>query len=458
MNRDSHRILAAFAVTAAMLSAGCASVNFSPTQLGMPSLASEPEPIGSPGWWKKHKSKAEFVPGEGYRVAGAEGYFDQEGRPISAQVSKVISAKDSKSLLADVEVVQAVANIKTHVGMGPDQKIAEESYAAGEELFRREEYAQAAKEFERAADRWPDSKIEQDALFFLGESQFFDEQYPEAVNTYGKLLEKNFNTPHLNKVIQRQFEIARYWEQHHQYQPHWATTPNVLDSKRPLFDTLGRAMKTYENIRLNDPTGPLSDDALMATANSYFLRGRYNDADSYYDELRRDYPRSPHQYEAHVLGLQCKIRKYQGPDYDETPLLEAKKLVKQLKQQFAGQLNDTERERLSEIQGTLVKQLAAREFKRAKFYDDTAHYESAKFHYAELVRQYPRTPLAEKARTRIEELGGKPAHPPTKLGWASRLASRKCRTDRDQTGSSGRSAKRNWNRQPPRPRRRRCGR
>ena len=130
----------------------------------------------------------------------------------------------------------------------------------------------------------------------------------------------------------------------------------------PLFDTLGRAMKVYENIRLNDPTGPLADDAIMATANSYFRRGRYNDADYQYDLLRKEYPRSDHQFNAHVLGLQCKLRKYQGPDYDGTPLEEAKQLVKQQQMQFAGELDRDQRQRLAEIDAQVNRQLATREY------------------------------------------------------------------------------------------------
>ena len=81
----------------------------------------------------------------------------------------------------------------------------------------------------------------------------------------------------------------------------------------------------------------------MATANIYFDRGRFDDADYHYTLLRREYPRSELQFEAHLLGLQAKLRKYQGEDYDGTPLEEAKTLVKQLRSQFAGRLSTKKR-------------------------------------------------------------------------------------------------------------------
>jgi len=396
---------------------GCASVNMNPTTWQWPSLAGEPTPPGSSGWWKKHKKKAEFVPGKGYRVADVEGFFDQQGRPINAQVSKLVEQKKDDGLLNDIQVVQAVTEVKAQLGMGPDQQKAQLAFEAGEDLFRREEYKGAAKQFKKAIARAPDSPLEQDSLFYLAESQFFSDNYPDAIDSYTELLTKFPSSPHLDEVIRRQFDIAQYWEKHHVFQPHWATTPNLFDNTRPFFDTLGRSLKTYENIRLNDPTGPLADDSIMATANSHFLRGRYNDADYYYELLRREYPRSEHQFEAHILGLQCKLRMYQGPDYTATPLQEAKKLVKQLKVQFGTELDKSERERLAEIQATLALQLATRDFKRAKGYDEGKHYESARFYYAQLVRDYPNTPLAEQARQRYEELDGKSAHPKTKIEW-----------------------------------------
>lgn len=397
---------------------GCASLDFNPFDWQVPTFASEESPSGSPDWWDDNKDEAEFVVGQGWRVPGVEGFFDDQGRPIRARVAKVVRSQPKQaSLLEDIKVAGTIEDVKDKLGMGPDQSAAEVAYAEGEEQFRAQNYAAAVKKFKDAATRWPGSRTEQDALFYQAESEFFDKQYPEAVESYMLLLDRYPNSQHLDKVVRRQFDIARYWEKHHQHEPHWATTPNLLDETRPLFDTLGRALKTYDNIRLNDPTGPLADDAIMASANSHFLRGRYADADYHYQLLRTEYPQSEHQFEAHILGLQCKLRIYQGEDYDATPLTEAKKIVKQLKIQFAGELNAEERQRLSDVQAELNKKLAERELKMAKYYDDGEHYGSAKFYYAQIVNNYPDTPIAEQARKRYEELGGKPDHPASSMQW-----------------------------------------
>lgn len=412
---DMARVLLALIVSVALLGNPVTAVEWNPTKWEVPSLFGEAPAPGTPQWWKKYKKKAEMVPGEGYRVEGFEGFYDQEGRPIRERVAKKVNQKDTKGLLKEISVSGAMTNIKTQVGLGPDEAQAKLAYEKGEDLFQREKYAEAAKAFKETISRAPGSNLAQDAKFMLAESYFFAHEYPDAVDTYDELIGENPNSKHLDKIVRRQFDIARYWEAHHQGEPHWATTPNLLDDTRPLFDTLGRSLKVYENIRLNDPTGPLADDAIMATANSYFLRGRYEDADYNYELIRTEYPRSDHQFEAHILGLQCKMRMYQGPDYDGGPLLEAKKLSKQIRVQFVGQLNDEDRSRLQVDEAKLQKLLAEREMSRAEYYKKNGYNGSAKFHYARVARQFSGTPIANEARQAYAALDGQPERPDVKM-------------------------------------------
>ncbi len=394
------------------LASGCAA-------FGLPSSADGD--AGQPGtkaWWRKHKKSAAMVPGQGWQVEGTDGYFDSEGRPINARVQKIVDQEDKGGgLLGDAKFIEGVNGVKERFGLGPDQTEAQRQFEMGEVNFRAQRYDEAADNFKAAAAGWPDSALAQDALYQQAESLFFAERYAKANNVYEKLLRDYPNSPHMDKVITRQFAIARYWEQWYDYDADWPVTPNVTSKSLPLFDTIGRAMKIYENIRLNDPTGPLADDAIMATANSYFRRGRYSDADYQYDLLRKEYPRSDHQYNAHVLGLQCKLQRYQGPDYDGAPLEEAKQLIRQQRTQFANELDDEQKARLAEDDAKVLKALAEREYSMAAHFDNIEQYGSAKFYYNQVQKNYPSTPIAEQARDRLLALGGLPDQPAPKLGW-----------------------------------------
>jgi outer membrane protein assembly factor BamD (BamD/ComL family) len=260
-------------------------------------------------------------------------------------------------------------------------------------------------------------RLKEDALFMTAESYFFADRYIEARDAYNALADKYPSTRYLDRLVERQWKIAQYWEKYEEYRPDWTATPNGWDKTRPWFDTLGHAIKTYDNIRMNDPTGPRADDAIMATAGIYFRRSRYDDADYQYGLLRREYPRSEFQFEAHLLGLQSKMRKYQGPDYDGTPLEESETLIVQLRRNFAGQLSADERERLKTTSGELNRMVAMRDMRMAQYYDGTKRYGAAKGYYADVVQQYPDSELAAQARERLAEITGEPDEPPKRLAW-----------------------------------------
>jgi outer membrane protein assembly factor BamD (BamD/ComL family) len=109
---------------------------------------------------------------------------------------------------------------------------------------------------------------------------------------------------------------------------------NFFDKRRPMRDTFGHAVRVFDRIRIDDPTGRLADDATLAAGNAYFTAGRYLEADNFYTDLRKTFPSSEHQFRAHLLGVQAKLRSYQGSDYSGIPLDEAEKLIKQIRRQF----------------------------------------------------------------------------------------------------------------------------
>jgi TolA-binding protein len=377
-------------------------------------------PQGSPKWWKKERHKAVFEPGKGYKVEGVDGYFDGDGQPIRGPVAaeRIVEASETEKdvgLIPGLDPHVQYEKVKSVVGLGPNEEFARQAYIEGERLFREKDYKHAAEQFKTAVERGPRSALEQHAMFMLAESYFFDDRYIKARDSYDALVKEYSNTMYMDTVVSREWDIAQYWEKYERHNPDWVLTPNAWDKSRPWFDTVGHSIKTYENIRLNDPTGPRADDAIMATANIYFERGRFEDADYHYTLLRHDYPRSELQFEAHLLGLQSKLRKYQGEDYDGTPLEEAKVLVKQLRSQFDGRLPKEEKERLQLVAAQLESEIATRDYRMAAYYDNRKEYGAAKFCYGEVIKKYPDTELAKQSRERVTQIASEPDRPPKML-------------------------------------------
>ena len=303
---------------------------------------------------------------------------------------------------------------------GPNEQTARAHFEDGDKAFRDRKYAAARASYEKAALHFPNSPLHEDALFMVAETHFFEDDYPDAFTGYELLLTKYKRSRHLDTAVKRQFAIGQYWQQHDQKKPHAFLTPNLTDKTLPFNDTGGRALRAFEKVRLNHPTGPLADDSLMATAGTKFAKGDYEDADYYYTLLRREYTNSEHQYQAHLLGIQAKVRSYQGPEYDGTVLEEAKELTEQSLKQFA-QMSAEDRQRLQELYGQIVSNLASRDYEMAKFYDTKEFYGAAKIYYDRVAREFPQTSVAVKALDRLSELDGKPNTPAPRFTWISSL-------------------------------------
>jgi len=326
--------------------------------------------------------------------------------------------EEDESFLAPLAPNRVYKKMLSGVGLGPDEELARREYAEGEEKFRAKDYAAAIGHFKSAAFRWPDSPLEEDALFQLAECYFFSDKYPKASDTYANLLKKYQNSRHLDTVVARQFAVAQYWEQEARGgKQGW---PNFTDKTRPFFDLDGNAVAIYESIWLNDPTGPLADDAVMATATSHFEHGRWQNAAVHYERLRTQYPQSEHQAKAHLLGMQSQLEAYQGPLYDGGSLEAAGELAGRAITQFANELPG-ERERLSETQRAVRNAQARRDWEMGEYYYRTKYYGSARRYYAEVLRNFPETPYAQTAQQRMEETKDLPPVPPNRFEWLTNI-------------------------------------
>jgi outer membrane protein assembly factor BamD (BamD/ComL family) len=331
----------------------------------------------------------------------------QKPKPAAADGSTVISSEIGPERELGWDTFKA-ENIKRNwlkaTGRGPDEEIARQALADGDAMFREGRYRDALKKYQVAIDRWPDSDIEEDAMWQRAECLFFTDQYPKAEDAYDELVKKYANTRHLDRIARRQFVIGQYWIALDDKQHLPTIVPNLADWSRPLFDTKGRALKAFDHVRINDPRGPLADDSLMAQANAHFLDKQWLDADYFYGLLRTEYPDSEFLLDAHVLGLQAKLRAYQGPAYEGSVLDEAEVLAEQVLVQFPDRLSREDEERVERTRAEIAAQQAQRLWNRAEFYAKGQHYTSARMYYAMIAKDYPTTQLAQQARGRFDTI------------------------------------------------------
>lgn len=286
---------------------------------------------------------------------------------------------DSVGDLLPTDLAEAAARA---VGLGTNRRAAQRLYAEAESQYAqanqmrltdpngdwRGAFAEASGMFSAAANKWPDSALQQDALFFAGEGMFFADDFPAANQSYEELLKLYPNTKYIDLVQARRFSIAEYWVKYQNADPESFFAVNVTDASRPWRDSFGNAVRIFNQIPIDDPTGKLADDAILAAGNALFNDGRYLAADRQYDDLRKTFPSSEHQFLAHFMGVKTKLLSYLGPEYDGTSLDDAEALVKQIRRQFPQEAAQN-REALDRAHREIRYRQAEREWVTAKFYD-----------------------------------------------------------------------------------------
>ena len=321
-----------------------------------------------------------------------------------------------------LDPVNFFTRVRDWLGMGPDEGKANESMRKGREILLdnpdledKKKNLEAAKHFTAAAKRFPDSLLEEDALHLAGECYFFADDYPSALSAYQQLMLKYRHSKHLDNAARRLFKIGRYWESESERS---FSSFNFSDKSLPRYDTFGFAKKSYETIFMNDPLGPIADDALMALATAYFKRGRYQGDDNYnlaamyYKQLREEYPLSQHIARAYENELYARTQAYLGPENPGRTLEEARKLAEITLRQFGDELDYTEKAAILDIKESILDKKAERLWTVGQYWDKKRYYGSARLHYESLVAEYPQTEYAERARQRITKIEGLPDSPP----------------------------------------------
>jgi len=301
-----------------------------------------------------------------------------------------------------------------------NKALAKRLFAEAESLYeqgmsaegneRNNKLNQAAGLFKRAGAYAQESALEEDALMYSGECYFFLDNYPDATKQYDQLVKKYPNSKHLDAVGARRFKLARYWLERHTKERSWAIQPNLTDEQLPLFDRFGNAIKLFDLIRLDDPTGELADDATLAAANAHFREANFESADRFYTDLRENFPTSEHQFTAHYLGVVTKMKVYQGPEYDGKPLEEAEKLLTRIKRQFPDKTQEN-MEVIEKLDFDIRAAQAERLWQKAAFYDGRSEYQGAYHYYAQIIEKFPTSNMADAAKKRIDEIKGRPGTP-----------------------------------------------
>jgi outer membrane protein assembly factor BamD (BamD/ComL family) len=222
-------------------------------------------------------------------------------------------------------------------------------------------------------------------------------------------------------------EIALFYLRYDAADPQAFYELNFTDRRRPWNDTRRNGVRVLDKMRMDNPTGRQADDATMELANEAFRRENYIEAREKFEDLRITYPDSPHQFEAHFLGLKAAIETYQGSQYASEPLDEAEKMIKKLLKQFPNESKE-HREFIDRAYAEIRYKKAERLHDQAAYRMARGENNSAKIYLDQILVEFPDTPFGEQAKASLETISTLPGEPTRYFQWLASIFPESSRT------------------------------
>ena len=362
------------------------------------------------------------------KITGKSSKNDRHTELLENEALDPLGRRDgNRLLLDDLSPGQIATTFKIRTAAGDDQQGAKQHFAKATELYEtamagkqagtdaaswQSTFVEAANQYRIAAAKWPDSSLEEQSIFFEGESYFFADRYVQANRAFERLIGEYSGSSFLDKAEERRFVISKYWLELSENAPRFSFN----DPKRPRYNVAGEARRVLHNIRLDDPTGKLSDDATFELANAFLKAGRYYEAADTYEDLRRNYPGSKYLFDSHMLELESRLKSYNGPSYDSTPLVKAETLIKSIVRQFPEEAKGNME--VLEQQAALVNnQMAQRDYELGQYHERRGENRAAQLCYAAVADKYPESIYSTTIGEKIEQVASLPAIPSQHAQW-----------------------------------------
>lgn len=324
----------------------------------------------------------------------------------------------------------------------------EKELKAAEDLVKAGQYAQAEPALTRLAKRYKGGDLAEAALFLEGECRFQRGNYVGAAESYEQLGKDFPTTRYLDRMVQREYAIGTFWlaaagglrlEAPAPTMPTPEGAKGKADSELklasaspdpapvapptlpvtdlgwrqhftgtlPAFDVAGYGLRVLEKVRHHDPNGPLADDAVLLMARYYDAQQAWDDASQKYEELVVENPKSPLVQTAQLEAIDARIKSYVGPSYEGAGLEQARAMVEHSLTTVPPDRTKV-REHLYQTLDVLREHEAERVYQRGEFYWKLGRVASAEYMFAMIPHKWPKSPWADKAKERLNELASLP--------------------------------------------------
>ena len=157
-----------------------------------------------------------------------------------------------------------------------------------------------------------------------------------------------------------------------------------------------------EKVIEHAPGTVLAESVALYLGDWHNGQGEWEEAIAAYDRFLKLFPNSRQASGAMLQAARAMLNIYQGPSYDETPLLDARERFLVVREQFPGLIAT---EGVDEALVTILDARAERLMTRGAFYERTNRLDSAVYYYEKVLKDFPRSYHTVAARDALARLG-----------------------------------------------------
>lgn len=272
------------------------------------------------------------------------------------------------------------------------------------------EYKKARKAFDEWFKTYPESTHRPEALFYAAENEVSAEDAKpksgdlmKAHQWLEEVLDGWAGTEIAERALRKELIIAEMVLFKGRKQKVWKIF--WLSADEEALSILDRIID--ERARET----PIAEQALRLKADFHYINGDFQEAETAYARLMREFPRGRYQKFAMLRAGESALARFPGVDFDDADLLEAEVYLKDFSQKYP---NDAGAQQVPQTLARINDQRAEKDYRIGQYYERIKQIDAAAFYYKLVAKDWAATTWAAEARTRLIALGA--IEPPAEGG------------------------------------------
>lgn len=253
--------------------------------------------------------------------------------------------------------------------------------------FKKNKQINEARESLKTAWRYyPNSSEGKEAVLLLADIEIENKEEYQAYLYYQEFLTKYPSASNLQNILEKEYEIGS----------------NIIRKKTKENPISG--VEILENVIATSPYSDFADDSQMTIANYYYKEKLYLEAQLAYNDVIKKYSKSEWVPAAKYQSALCSYKTFRSIKHDSRPLKDAKKSLDRYVK------NNPDRSNIKIAQKTqkeIIEKLASKDISVGEFYIQQGKAHSARIYLVYVLRKYPKTRAAQKAKFLLQKINKK---------------------------------------------------